>query len=137
MAYPIMNLIYGLPLTAEVSQKIDEWEVYQYDSSELIGKFSDPEDLWYEDQITVDGRRYDSMCGFITVYNGESLQHEGWCGVLLDTVSAIGSFKAPDRKATEKQKKEALVKIAELHPKLKELAGGDENIGYHVVMGTS
>lgn len=129
MAYPIAHLIYGLPLTTEVSRKIDQWEELIYDSTDLIGKITNPEDLWYEDEK--------GMCGFEITYNGNSLQHEGWCGILLAKVNAIGHYKVPHIVVTKIQEKEALDKIMKLHPRLKELAGGDQNIGYHVVMGSS
>jgi hypothetical protein len=104
MSYAIIKVVYGVPKTEAVSEKIDEWEG-DTDS-----------DKWFEGD--------DGACGFTDLYSAGGPGF-GYCGVELDELHSYGQDLVSGYKftPTDEQKKEAERLVAALDPELKELAG--------------
>lgn len=100
MSYAIITVVYGVPITHEVSKKMDEWETNE-----------DP--------------RWDDYAGWKVLYSASGPYTFGYCGVKLDRLKhyepqLVGDLNlAP----TKEQEKEAEDLIAKLEPELRELAG--------------
>jgi len=103
--YSITNIIYGYPITTEISNLI-------------IKKEEDPNSDWNEDN--------DMVCGFNKYYHGSSDCIVGYVGVELDSFDECGEMLKPSSlkmQPTEKQKQQALKKINALTPDFKKLVG--------------
>ncbi len=100
MSYAIANIIYGIPFTDEIQNRIEPEGVL---NEEIDG----PEDL-----------------GFQMLYSGSSGVRPGFCGVMLyrfDECSEPFSISQLILKPTAEQKAEAEAKIAELPKDVREV----------------
>ena len=108
--YSIGHVIFGIPKTQAISEKISEWE-------------ADEEcEKWYEDN--------GGCCGFETMYSGSAEHEPGFCGVELETFDECCDFlrvREMKLEPTEEQKQEALEKIGKLEPELREI-GPDPDV---------
>ena len=93
--YTIVNVIYGVPLTEEVWDFLNNSD-NDYDLEEL---------------------------GFTTEYSGSSSYPPGWCGVELDSFDESDWLDVANLKLTptDKQRAEALDKIEALDPQVRAL----------------
>jgi hypothetical protein len=103
MSYAIIKVVYGVPKTEEICDKLAEWE-------------SADDERWY------DGDHGTS--GFTDLYSAGGPGF-GYCGVELDELSSYGQDLVSAYKftPTEKQKKEAEELVAALDPELRKMAG--------------
>lgn len=131
MTYAIGYVIYGTPLNQDHSDLISGWESgeeYDPKTGENRKLTTEEEDLWFEDN--------DGPCGFTSIYSGNSDKLTGYCGVYLDEIDEANdvTLDSMNWKATPEQKKQALEKIANLHPKLRDVS---DVAGHYIVWGTS
>lgn len=113
--YPIVYLIYGVPLTEAISRRIEEME-------------ADPISAWFEDA--------DGPCGFTEVYSGSAEHLVGYCGVELARHPAVQTpvDLSAQREPTGPERSTAMERIARLDPELTALL---PPVGLHLVFGTS
>ena len=100
MSYAIVQVIYGVPVTQEVSDKIKEWE-------------DEGDDRWSDN------------CGFKMLYSASGSDHIGYCGVNLCRLNSYGNQSISELvlTPTPEQIAEAIKKIEQLEPELRKLAG--------------
>ncbi len=128
--YSIQTVIYGIPITVAVAEKIIEME-------------NDPNSGWFEDEHGV--------CGFTILYSGSADYIVGYCGVSLGELdecgdyvsykdegfleySGMNSIRRISLKPTQEQESQALQAI-KLLPK--ELLPFCKPIGVYFVYSTS
>lgn len=99
-----VKVIYGVPLTYDCIQLINQWE------SDLTS------DKWFENG--------DGACGFTSLYKASG-PATGYCGVELDELDAYGDQPVRDvkMKPTAEQKKLAKKRVDALDPELRKLTG--------------
>lgn len=104
MSCAIVTVIYGVPLTTEVSKKIYEWE-------------DEGDERWTDDKK--------GQCGFEVLYSASGGELFGFCGIELDELESYGNQKVDDvnMEPTTEQMSKALKMIELLDPELKKLAG--------------
>ena len=113
--YSIASIIYGVPLTKEVSDKIDEYELRESEK-------------WSEQE--------DGVCGFRVLHHGMANKRVGFSGVDLDSFSDADDFvdlSTLNFKPTIEQVYEAGRLVEALDPELRELC---PPIGVYVVWST-
>lgn len=132
--YMIMNVIYGIPLTRKIDEKISEWEE------------DESCDKWNEDN---------GLCGFETMYSGVGDYTSGYCGVCLGSFEQFVedlridlnkkeiTYLFPDEppkevkidlNLTQEQFDKANENIKKLDPEILKIA---PKIGIYIVMSTS
>ncbi len=102
--YAIFNVIYGVPLTKELADKINELE-------------ADENSNWNEDN--------DKVCGFTMPYTGSG-EFSGFCGVELSGFDECNNYKLSSLQTvpTKEQKEQAHKDIEQLikdFPQFKDL----------------
>ena len=104
MSCAIVTVIYGVPLTEEVSKKIREWE-------------SENDERWTDDG--------DYQCGFETLYSASGGDLLGFCGIQIGELEPYGNQKVSDvcMEPTTNQMTMALQRVERLDPELRKLAG--------------
>lgn len=103
MSYAIISVVYGVPKTHDICEKINEWESL-------------------DDERWVDGDH--GTCGFNDLYSASDVG-AGFCGVQLDELKSYGGQLASEVRMipTEEEKKRAEALVAELDPELRAMAG--------------
>lgn len=117
MSYAIANIIYGVPLTEEVSDLMNKWEQ------------DETNDNWFESN--------DGQCGFTTLYSGSAPQTIGFCGVLLGTLKEFKLYESLSKintQPTALQIAKTTEKISKLHPEIKALL---PDVDVYLVWSTS
>jgi hypothetical protein len=110
MSYAIIKVIYGVPLTTEVSQKMREWE-------------ENGDERWTDE------------CGFTILYSAGGCERLGYCGVEIKELPSYEPYLLKDiPEPTEKQKRETWELTEQLDPELRKLAG---DIGLYIIWSDS
>ena len=114
--YSIAHIIYGVPLSEKISQKIND-----YENSES--------DLWFEDK--------NGMCGFRIFYHGSADQLMGFCGVELDTFAEFKPFIDVSKLTTKPTPEQVSEANRQLEALCEELRGLCDPVGVYLVWSTS
>lgn len=115
MSCAIVTVVYGVPLTEECIDLINEWE------SDMDS------DKWFEDEK--------GACGFTSLYSASG-PGNGYCGVELGELESYGNQLVSDvrMKPTAEEKKQAEELVAALPPELRKLTG---KIGVYFIWSDS
>lgn len=110
MSCAVVSIVFGVPLTEEVYEKIQEWEHTEALDENGEYKF-------------VDGR--EGPCGFTQLYSASGPYPYGFCGVELCELKSYQAQNITELQTspTPEQYIEATKKVEALNPELKELAG--------------
>ena len=115
--YSIMTVIYGIPLSEEISKLIDDDTLPEDDSGLGSGD--------------------STVCGFTELYHGSSDQHVGYCGVEISEFNECVDYIAADTlvlTATDEQKAEGQALVDRLDQRILSIA---PPIGVYIIPSTS
>lgn len=115
MSCAIVQVVYGVPLTEDCIELINEWE-------------SDPNsDKWFEDD--------NGCCGFTSLYSASG-PGNGYCGVKLDELASYGNQLVGDVRMipTPEEYIKAKERVDALDPELRERTG---NMGVYFIWSDS